>query len=360
MLSRVYSFLDWNGWSGERVVLRPESTIPATRLYIENMGECRPAKLFYVENIFRFEETGKESRERWQCGAEFIGSDKPSADVELTLLAQEVLKKLGLGAVELSLFHAGLIKALLQELELAPAERSQVFDRILDGDTNIAKEMMSANPRIRNSLPLLLELKGNSPGFLKNLKTSLGGTFPNLEPSIDDFAKIAQLLSTMGCKYQINAASGRGFEYYTGIIFQFYFEGQKLGGGGRYNDLIPLLGGGGVAASGFALSIDQLINLLPPEIWEGAIPQMILVQTEVSTDESWKLSFEVADLLQEAGYWTELDHDYKGKTDHKWVLQIRGKRKRPPFLLIDQDSDKRIKANSVAEVLAVLEEAKCR
>ena len=27
-LSKVYSFLDWDGWSGERVVLRPESTIP--------------------------------------------------------------------------------------------------------------------------------------------------------------------------------------------------------------------------------------------------------------------------------------------------------------------------------------------
>ena len=30
-LDRVYSFLDWDGWSGERVVLRPDSTIPALR-----------------------------------------------------------------------------------------------------------------------------------------------------------------------------------------------------------------------------------------------------------------------------------------------------------------------------------------
>src|SRR5215471_20613621 len=35
MLGRVYSFLDWDGWSGERVVLRPDATIPAARLYWE-------------------------------------------------------------------------------------------------------------------------------------------------------------------------------------------------------------------------------------------------------------------------------------------------------------------------------------
>ena len=359
MLSRVYSFLDWNGWSGERVVLRPEGTIPATRLYIENMGEYRPAKLFYVENVFRFEETGRESRERWQCGVELIGSDQPTADVELILLALEVLRRLGLETMELSLFHAGLIRALLLELGLAPAEQSQIFDRILDGDIDMAREIMSANPRLQDSLPLLLELKGDSPGFLKNLKASLGGTFPNLVPSIDNFIKIAHLLSTIGCKYQIDVASGKGFEYYTGIIFQFSLEGQKLGGGGRYNDLIPLLGGGEVPASGFALNIDDLINLLPPEAWENDIHQRILVQAEVNTDESWESSFEAASSLQEAGYVAELDHGHKGKTDHRWVLKIRGKGKSSPFLLIDQASNKKVEANSIAEVLAVLKETKC-
>ena len=41
MLDRVYSFLDWDGWSGERVVLRPDSTIPVARLYVEKLK--RPA-----------------------------------------------------------------------------------------------------------------------------------------------------------------------------------------------------------------------------------------------------------------------------------------------------------------------------
>ena len=46
MLSKVYSFLDWDGWSGERVVLRPDGTIPVVRLYIDSMAEKKLAKLF--------------------------------------------------------------------------------------------------------------------------------------------------------------------------------------------------------------------------------------------------------------------------------------------------------------------------
>src|SRR5918998_6446704 len=53
LLERVYSFLDWDGWSGERVVLRPDATIPVTRVYGERMAGSI-AKLCYVTNIFRF------------------------------------------------------------------------------------------------------------------------------------------------------------------------------------------------------------------------------------------------------------------------------------------------------------------
>ncbi len=74
MLGKVYSFLDWDGWSGERVVLRPDGTIPVARLYIDSLAEKGIARLFYVTNVFAFEPTGTKSRERWQCGAELMGT----------------------------------------------------------------------------------------------------------------------------------------------------------------------------------------------------------------------------------------------------------------------------------------------
>src|SRR3989304_10566179 len=73
MLRRVYSFLDWDGWSGERVALRPEGTIPAARLYIDNLQDQGLARLFYLINTFGYDETGREARERWQGGVELLG-----------------------------------------------------------------------------------------------------------------------------------------------------------------------------------------------------------------------------------------------------------------------------------------------
>lgn len=351
MLNKVYSFLDWDGWSGERVVLRPEGTIPAARLYIENLPQSCPTKLFYVENIFSFEETGKESRERWQCGAELIGSSKPATDVELMLLALETLEKLGIKGVELYLSHAGLIKALLEGLGLTPAEQSQIFDRILDGDKEVVGKIIKAKPQLGDSLSLLFELRGKSSAFLKNLKASLMTISPDLEPGIDDFIAITELLTTLGREYQIDITSGKGFEYYTGIIFQFYLSGRKIGGGGRYNDLIPLLGGGDIPASGFALYADQLMNII--SLKENKA-QMVLVQSEIDTAKGAKLSFEVARLLREAGYVAELDQGYKGVTEHRWLLRIQDKKGEPPLLLTDQASGKSVGANSATEILGIL------
>src|SRR5919199_1586827 len=80
LLGRVYSFLDWDGWTGERVVLRPDATIPVARLFREKLRKA-PTKLAYVTNIFRFAQAN-EPREVWQCGAELIGESWPHGDLE--------------------------------------------------------------------------------------------------------------------------------------------------------------------------------------------------------------------------------------------------------------------------------------
>jgi len=98
MLRSVYSFLDWDGWSGERVVLRPDCTIPLARLFVEHFpGADGVHKFYYVENVFRFTESDEQARERWQCGAELLGSSLPQADAELVVLALDVLDRLCLG-----------------------------------------------------------------------------------------------------------------------------------------------------------------------------------------------------------------------------------------------------------------------
>ena len=348
-LGKVYSFLDWDGWSGERVVLRPDGTIPVVRLYIDSMEGEELAKLFYVANVFIFEATGKKTRERWQCGAELVGVSSPSADVELVMLALEVLKRLKLDGVKLKLSHAGLIRALLARLGLTPEEQTRIFDRFLDGDVEALAELKLDRPELEKTLSSLLNLKGKSAGFVENLKALFAPDLTQLQPYIDDFINIAELLEALGCDYRIDLASGRGFEYYTGVIFQIFKDEEKIGGGGRYDALIPLMGGKDTPASGFALYLDRLMNLVKLEALAQPLGQRILIRAE---PQAAKEGFSTVARLHESGYRAEFYLGAQPPTDFDWTLDVQSKA--PKFILTDQVKQRRFEAQTADEVLKLL------
>jgi len=348
-LGKVYSFLDWDGWSGERVVLKPDGTIPIARLYIDSMGE-KVAKLFYVTNVFIFEATGKKTRERWQCGVELIGVSSPTADVEMMTLALEVLRKLRLENIELRLSHIGLLKALLQKFGLSDEQQTRIFDQVLDGDREALARITPAKPELEELLSLLLDLKGKSSGFLRNLQTLLNNNLPELKPHIADFINIIDLLEALGCNYQIDIASARGFEYYTGVVFQFFKDEERVGGGGRYDALLPLMGGGSIPASGFALYLDRLMNLVKPEL--PANSQRVLIRTKPRGVEALKESFNIASSLREAGYVVELDLGGQEPASFRWLFDIQSKA--PLFVLTDQVKQKRFELRTINEAVDIL------
>jgi len=351
MLGKVYSFLDWDGWSGERVVLRPDGTIPVARLYIDTMAGKGLAKLFYVTSTFIFEETGEKTRERWQCGTELIGVGSPSSDAELILLALEILKKLRLEAVELRLSHAGLIKALLEKLGLNPEEQVRIFDQILDGNERALARVRSGKTELDGILFPLLNLKGQSSGFLKNLKALSARSLPEFEPYLDNFIAIVELLEALGCDYRIDIASGASFEYYTGVIFQFFIGGEKVGGGGRYDALIPAMGGGDIPASGFALYLDRLMNRVEAETQAEPLAQRILVRAE--REDVLEKAFSAASRLREAGHVAEFDLGSQEPVSSRWILNVRSKE--PWFVLHDKVKSSKAEIRSIGEVLQAIQ-----
>jgi histidyl-tRNA synthetase len=324
MLGKVYSFLDWDGWSGERVVLRPEGTIPVARMYVDKMQGF--ARLFYTANVFRFEQTG-ENREVWQCGAEIIGAGSAIADAELIALSLDILKKLGINA-EIRLSHAGLINALLTRLGLSQEEHHKIFDKILDGDTGVLAQITKESPELGNSLLPLLSLKGQTPGFLRNQQALLCRDIPAIKAPLEDFLKTVAILDNLGIGYQINIASGSGFEYYTGIIFQLYAGKQKVGGGGRYDALVSSMGGNDTPASGFALYLDRLMNQVRLEDSIETDNERVLIKASTNFV---KEAFNMADSLRQAGFIAEIDLDGQ-KAD--WVIEVKGKA--PLFTLINK------------------------
>jgi histidyl-tRNA synthetase len=186
----------------------------------------------------------------------------------------------------------------------------------------------------------LFDLKGKASAL------KFTSDLPELKGGLDDFLNIASLLETLGCDYQIDLASGRGFEYYTGIIFQFFQNGERLGGGGRYDGLIPLMGGKATPASGFALYFDQLMNRLKPAPKPSG--QKILIRAEA---EAVKDGFSTAQRLRETGYIAELALGAQ-KEGFDWTLEIKGK---PPlFILTDQAKHQKFEAKTADEVLRIL------
>ena len=353
MLSKVYSFLDWDGWSGERVVLRPDGTIPVARLYIDNLTGQELARLFYVTNIFAFEGTGKENRERWQCGAEFFGGTKVVPDVEIILLAEEIIHRLGITNVRLQLSHAGLVRALLKKLKLSSSEEAEITNRILEGDWQALARAKAASPEIRRIMATLLSLKGKSSSFLHNMKASFPKASRDFRSSQDDLINVTTLLDSLGCNYKIDISAIHGFEYYTGVCFQFLAAGQKIGGGGRYDNLVPLMNGEDVPACGFALYVDHIMKLLPPEKGKKAQSE-ILVKGKLIPGIA-ETCFTVAESLRDAGHTAELAFAGREESNYRWVILVSGKEP-TSFVVTDCVQGQKRDAASMAEIVKLVNE----
>jgi histidyl-tRNA synthetase len=261
MLHRVFSFLDWDGWTGERVVLRPEATIPTARLYAEHLGDERPARLCYVQNIFRFAE-GDEPREDWQCGVELIGESGIRCDLELILLGLSVLEAVGFPDAEVRLSHAGLVRAVLARTGLTPEEQAASYDRMLDGDRGVIAEIEERLPELDAPLHLLFDVPGSGTGYLANVRQALLKSLPELGAPLDQLEATVGALEAVGHSCRVQAVLARSFEYYSGTLFRFFLGDAPVGGGGRYDELLGLVGGEPVPASGFALEVSALAQRL--------------------------------------------------------------------------------------------------
>ncbi len=352
MLSRVYSFLDWDGWSGERVVLRPDGTIPSARFYVENLLDKPVARLCYVENMFSFEGSGQQSRERWQCGAELIGGTEPEGDAELIMLALEVLNKLSLQPVKVKLSHVGLFKTLLDQLGYDEEEQRLRLKEVLTGDTSILDGLSKQPPTVRRFLKLLLGLRGKSRGSLENLKSILPRKLSAIKPYIRDLAQVAELLDSIGQEYELDFASGEGFEYYTGMVYEFYSGERVVGNGGRYDELIPLVGGDAAPASGFALFMDRIYPVRAEESFSEQIK--ILLSSKVSHIEGMKHCFEIAGILRREGYIVEIDLGENNDAEYHWIISFYKKGRRVVFNVVDITTGEEQKDLSRKQMLQVL------
>jgi histidyl-tRNA synthetase len=268
LLDRVYSFLDWDGWSGDRVVLRPDATVPAARWYEQHWRDSsEAARLCYVQPVYRFV-PGNGEREQWQCGVELFGLPAPAADAELLLLARNLFTALGLRDLRFELAHAGLVRATLAAAGLDASAQAEALERLLangggssDGLAALDR-LVAEQPALAPALRLLFAVDGGGGAYIENLRAALLPGVPAAAAALDDLAAAARALDAGGSAYRVLPGTARNFEYYTGLTFRVFAGDAECAGGGRYDGLSEAIGGRAVPASGFGADLLRLADLV--------------------------------------------------------------------------------------------------
>ncbi len=242
----------------ETWALRPEATAGIVRAYVQHGMQTwpQPVKLTLSGPMFRYDrpQAGR-FRQFWQWDVEAIGDPGPAVDAELIELGSRFYRDAGLPNVEVLLNSIG-------DPACRPAyiaELTAYYGALADELPDLERRRLEANPlRLLDSKdPAMTNVNLDAPHMTDQL----------CGPCADHFAAVRAHLDALGVGYRIEPALVRGLDYYTRTAFEFYRRGaegqqQALGGGGRYDGLVELLGGRPTPGIGFALGLDRVILAL--------------------------------------------------------------------------------------------------
>ncbi len=261
---RTYRFTDRDG---ALLALRPEMTSLVARTVATRFVQReRPIRLCYSGEVFRYDEpTERAAREFHQLGVEQIGQPSPTADIEVLLIAAELLTTIGLNEYRITLSHVDFFKGVANSLAMTEANRNQLRE-LIDRRNSIAlDEFLQRNaPEMteerRQSFCQLTQIAGKADAISKARETLRNETS---RTAIEQLAAIYDTLTALGLAehFDIDFGEAGGLEYYTGPTFKVYVPGwgTEIGSGGRYDNLISNFGAAEPAV-GFSFALDGLVG----------------------------------------------------------------------------------------------------
>ncbi len=240
----------------ERLALRPEATASIARAYIQNglsqLGQ--PVKIFYEGPMFRYEQPqAGRFREFHQVDFEIIShEDDPIYDAQVILVLcrfLEALKIKNLSATLNSIGCKGCRPPYKKELQ-------NYYKNLKDQLCPDCGRRLELNPlRLLDCKQEKCEtLKKEAPIIIDHL----------CDHCHDHFKAALEYLDELGLPYTLDHHLVRGLDYYTKTVFEVFTEGvsSSLGGGGRYDYLIELLGGRSAPAVGWAAGLERIIEVI--------------------------------------------------------------------------------------------------
>ncbi|MCZ6577127.1 MAG: histidine--tRNA ligase [Acidiferrobacterales bacterium] len=249
----MYTFEDRNG---DSLTLRPEATAGIVRASLEHgLLHNQIQRLWHAGPMFRHERPQKgRYRQFYQIDVEAFGLAGPDIDAELVLLTARLWRALGIDGLTLEINSLGTPQSreryredLVRFLESRRDELDE--DSLRRLERNPLRILDSKNPAMRSVI-------ADAPDLLEYLDEASREHFEGLQRYLDD----------AGIACVVSRRLVRGLDYYTRTVFEWTTD--RLGaqgtvcGGGRYDGLVEQLGGRPTPATGFALGLERLVDLL--------------------------------------------------------------------------------------------------
>lgn len=267
---------------GRQLAIRPEMTPTLARMINARAASLpRPIKWFSVSRLCRGERPQRgRLREFFQWNLDVVGTEELLADAECILASVDCLRRLGLTAqdVVVKVNDRRFVAAVLKQLGLS-AEHHEAAFAALDKATRL-------------ELPALDELWTRSVGSrvpfqqiepllqLRTRQALRAADWPLLKQSdvarqLDELDRLFGLLDRFGVSdfCDFDARVVRGLAYYTGTVYEAFDRGESLRailGGGRYDNLLAVLGGPALSGTGMGMGDVVILELLEQL---GRLPQ---------------------------------------------------------------------------------------
>ncbi|MBS0481692.1 MAG: histidine--tRNA ligase [Proteobacteria bacterium] len=296
----MYSFEDRGG---ESLTLRPEFTAGIARAYLTNgWQQHAPLKVATHGPLFRYERPQKgRYRQFHQLDAEILGAAEPMADVELLVMADQLLKELGIAD------GVTLMLNTLGDAQSREAWRAALVSYFRDVKAELSED--SQDRLERNPLRILDSKDPRDKAFVADA--------PKIDDFLSDealgfFAKVTGGLDAAGVEWTRAPSLVRGLDYYRHTAFEFVTD--RLGaqgtvlGGGRYDGLMESLGGPHTPAVGWAAGIERLAMLVGDA--NEDFPLITVIPDEPDDE---VLANRIATLLRRAGVQTDIAFGGKAK-----------------------------------------------
>jgi ATP phosphoribosyltransferase regulatory subunit len=242
---------------GNVLVLRSDMTVPIARLVATRFATAEPPlRLCYLAHAYRGVRPQRgQPREFLQAGIELVGAPAPGGTAEALTVLCDVLDAVGLERYRIGFGDVGLFRSLLEGVSADDAARERILYELVTRDfVGLEREVagLGLGAEATELLVRVPQLRGG-PEVLERLEGRAGEAAEGLR------GVHALLPERVAQRIIFDLGLVRSLGYYTGAIFEVYDPalGVRIGGGGRYDDLLGRFGRP-LPAVGFALTAERL------------------------------------------------------------------------------------------------------